>query len=269
MKVGMLSDELSPVPSLACELAAQWGLRYLELRGWYQYRAPLGMKEKDMEEVRKIADDWGISFTSLSPGLFKVPPDSPDRDKHVKELFPKCLDLCEALGAKLMVSFTPIVPEEQRGQWDQRLIDDFQQLGDQAQARGITIALENEPVCVASSAPLVGKLAGEIGHPAVGVNWDPGNDASSGQSTGPQSWPYVQPYLRHVHVKDYVREEEKIRVVDVGEGGADWHWIMAKLKEVNYPELLILEPHNRPQLVSSERAVLALRRLLAQAEVNW
>ncbi|HEY3396456.1 MAG TPA: sugar phosphate isomerase/epimerase family protein [Armatimonadota bacterium] len=269
MKIGCLSDELSPAPRLACELAALYGLDYLELRMWFNHRAPLGMREADMLETRKIADEWGLSYPSISPGLFKLPPDSTERERHAGELFERSLDLCEVLGAKVMVSFTPIVPEEDRGKWDGRLLEEFRAMGEQAQARGVTIAIENEPVCVASSAPLVAQLVSEIRHPAVKMNYDPGNDASSGQSTGPQAFPVVKPHLVHVHVKDYVRGVGGHRVADVGEGDSDWRYILRQLRDISYSGLLILEPHNVPQMVSSQRAVLALRRLLAETGVEW
>jgi sugar phosphate isomerase/epimerase len=267
MKLGMLSDELSPVPEIGCELAALYGIKYLELRMWYYHRAPLGMTQKDMEGVRAAAEGWGVQYGSISPGLLKIPMESEERQGHVTDLFEKSLDLCETLGAGLMVSFTPIVPEERRGQWDGQLLEEFRAMGDQAHERGITIAIENEPVCVASSAPLVAKLVGEIAHPAVRMNWDPGNDAFSAQSTGPEAWPAVQPVLAHVHVKDYY--PGKVQVADLGEGAADWRWILPALKEANYSGYLILEPHNRPQIASTMRAVMILRQRLAEAEVAW
>jgi sugar phosphate isomerase/epimerase len=267
MKLGILSDEMSPVPALACEMAALYGIKWLELRMWYNHRAPLGMTERDMLEVRAIADGWGVRYGSLSPGLLKIPPESAERQAHVTDVFEKSLDLCDALGAQIMVSFTPTVPEELRGQWDGQLLEEFRVMGDAAQARGITIAIENEPVCVASSAPLVAKLVHEIAHPAVKMNWDPGNDANSAQSTGPESWPAVQPVLKHMHVKDYYLG--KGQVADLGEGAADWKWILATLKETGYPGFLIIEPHDRPQIVGASRAVLILRERLAEAGVEW
>lgn len=267
MKLGILVDEFSPVPETGCELAALYGVKYLEMRGWYNHRAPLGMSDADMQRARQAADDWGLAYSSISPGLLKVPPDAPERRRHVTELFPRSLDLCEALGARIMVSFTPIVPEDQRGQWDPALVDDFRAMGEQAQARGVILAVENEPVCVASSAPLVAQLVTEIAHPAVRANWDPGNDAFSAQSTGPQSWPHVQPVLAHVHVKDYYVGQTQ--VADLGEGYADWRWILPTLRDAGYAGFLIIEPHNRPQVVSSPRAVMMLRRRLAEAGVAW
>ena len=267
MKLGMLSDEMSPVPGMACELAALYGVKYLELRSWFNYRAPLGMSEGDMADVRAQADSWGVQYGSISPGLLKIPMESEEREGHVSELCEKSLDLCEAVGAGIMVSFTPIVPEERRGQWDARLLEEFRVMGDAAQARGVTIAIENEPVCVGSSAPLVAKLVHEIAHPAVKMNWDPGNDAFSAQSTGPESWPHVHSVMRHVHVKDYF--SGVVKVADLGDGAADWKWIFPKLKEAGYAGYLILEPHNRPQVVSTMRAVMVLRQRLAEAGIEW
>ncbi len=267
MKLGMLSDELSPVPELACELAALYGIKHLELRMWHYHRAPEGMTSRDMEQVRATADSWGLQFGSISPGLLKVPLESDERQTHTTDLCEKSLDLCEALGARVMVSFTPMVSEERWGQWDEQLREEFRAMGDRAQARGITIAIENEPVCVASSAPLVAKLVGEIDHPAVRMNWDPGNDAFSAQSSGPESWPHVQSVVAHMHVKDYY--PGRPQVADLGEGAADWRWILATLKEAGYPGYLIVEPHGRPQIASAQRAVMILRQRLAEAGVEW
>lgn len=267
MKLGMLSDEMSPVPAIACEMAALYGIKWLEMRMWYNHRAPLGMTERDMEDARKIADGWGVAYGSISPGLLKIPMESEERATHTGDIFERSLDLCDALGAKIMVSFTPIVPEERRGEWDGRLLEEFRVMGDAAQARGVTIAIENEPVCVASSAPLVAQLVHEIAHAAVRMNWDPGNDAFSAQSTGPESWPHVHSVIKHVHVKDYY--PGKTQVADLGEGAADWKWILPTLKEAKYSGFLILEPHNRPQIVSTMRSVMILRQRLAEAGVEW
>jgi sugar phosphate isomerase/epimerase len=269
MKVGMLSDELSPAPALACEMAALYGLKYLELRMWYHYRAPLGMNEQNMLDVRRTADSWGLQFCSISPGLFKLEADDPDLASHTGDFFDKCLDLCDALGAKTLVSFTPVVPVSERGKWDDALVESFRSLGDQAQARGILIAIENEPVCVASSAAWVVKLVGEISHPSVRMNYDPGNDAASAQGSSPEVWASVLPVMGHVHVKDYVADAEGHHIVDCGRGGVNWCWLMSQLKQIDYSGLLILEPHDAPQIIGAQRAILALRKLMAEAGVPW
>ena len=267
MKRGIFSDELSPAPGQACEMAALHGVHWLEFRMWYAQRAPQGMRQADMDAVRAGADSWGLRFSSVSPGLLKILPDAPERPSHTGDLLDKSLDLADTLGAKILVTFTPIVPEDQRGQWDEWLVDELRTMGERAGARGITVVVENEPVCVGSSSPLVAQLVQTVGHPAVRMNWDPGNDASSGQSTGPEAWPLVAPVLGHVHVKDYY--QGKPQVADLGEGYSDWRWILAKLKEVDYQGFLILEPHNVPLLVSAMRAIMVLRKRLAEAGVEW
>ena len=57
MRYGLLSAELSPDPGQACELALLYGIRYLELRNWHQFRAPEGMTEADM-----VAPRPGLSY---------------------------------------------------------------------------------------------------------------------------------------------------------------------------------------------------------------
>ena len=57
--------------------------------------------------------------------------------------------------------------------------------------------------------------------------------------------------------------------VDCGRGGANWCFILAQLKQINYDGFLILEPHDSPLIVANQRAILALRHLMADAGVPW
>jgi sugar phosphate isomerase/epimerase len=269
-KLGILSDELSNAPHTACEMAALLGLRYLELRSYHERRAPRGMTDQQMAELRQLADDWGLRFSSISPGLWKVKPEPQLLERERQEIFPRSLDLCEALGAQVMVSFTPLAEESERGKFSEELKDDLHAMAEQAAARDIVIAIENEPVCVASSTPLVAQLLEQVDHPNLQLNWDPGNDAFSGQGTGEENWPAAERYLGHVHVKDYTYQPDgSMQIADLGQGDAHWEFCLRKLAEIDYDGYLILETHQFPGLNSSQRAILVLRRLLTQLGLEW
>ncbi|MEN6304760.1 MAG: sugar phosphate isomerase/epimerase family protein [Armatimonadia bacterium] len=262
MKLSILSDEISVDPVAACELAADWGLKYLEFRLWMQFRGPNGMSDQDMQRTRKAADDYGISFPSISPGLFKLKLDDPAYADHCGAFQDRCYDLAEALGAKIVVLFPPLCTSyDEWYDWPVRVVDDIRAAAERAAARGLTLALENEPACYAGGGQALAKLVAEINHPNLRANWDPGNHTHATGEDFRAGYEALRPYHLHTHLKDY-RSGERM-AVPPGEGDVDWPGQLQALKADVYDGLLVLETHFVPKIAGSKRCVDAVRRMLA------
>jgi len=265
MKVSILSDEVSQDFGVAARYLEEWGVHYAELRGYQGQRAPRGMTERDLEQLRKTAADHGIEFSSISPGLFKVRLDSKEMADHRGDLQRQCLDLAEALGVKTMVVFPPVRGEQEGlDDYPGQVVDDFRALAERAAARGLTIAIENEPICFACTGASLARFVAALGHPAARINWDPGNDLHTGEQPFPEGYGHVKPYLAHVHVKDYRRTNGKGQCVPAGEGDADWPGQLRALQADGYAGFVVVETHFKPPVEGSERAVRALQGLLKQ-----
>jgi sugar phosphate isomerase/epimerase len=269
MKLSILSDEVSQDFAEAAPYLQQWGVRFAELRGYEGRRAPRGMAEEDAAELRQIAADHGITFSSISPGLFKQRLDHAEMPQHRGDLQTRCLDLAEALGVGVMVVFPPIRGDRQGpDDYPPQVVEDFRALAESAAARGLTVAVENEPICFACTGASLARFLASVGHPAACANWDLGNDLHSDERPFPDGYGCVKPYLAHVHVKDNRRQGGKWQCVPAGEGEADWPGQLRALQAEGYGGFLVVETHFRPPVEGSERAVRALQGLLRQIGIE-
>lgn len=263
MRISILSDEISVDPLAACELAADWGLKHLEFRLWMNTRAPHGMNEGDMKRVRQIADDFGLDFPSISPGLFKIKLDDAAYDDHCGSFQQKSYDLAQTLGAKIVVLFPPICGDHDKWfDWPAHVVDDLRQAAENAAARGLTLALENEPICYGGSGQALARLIGGINHPNMKANWDPGNHTCATGEDFRAGYEALKPFHAHTHVKDYRGLTAGAMIP--GEGDVDWPGQLTALKTDGYGGLLVLETHFQPKIAGSRNCVERLRELLAQ-----
>lgn len=263
MRVSILSDEISVDPVAACEIASDWGLKHLEFRMWMQHRGPNGMSDRDMANVKRAADDYGIDFPSISPGLFKLRMDDPAYVEHCGPFRERSYDLAEALGAKIVVLFPPLCESyDQWYDWPARVVDDMAEAAEAARKRGLMLALENEPACYGGSGQSLAKLIAEINHPNLRANWDPGNHTNATKEDFRAGYEALKPFYLHTHVKDYT--PEKSMAVPPGEGDVNWPGQLQALKDDGYQGLLVLETHFVPKIAGSKMCYENLCRMLAE-----
>ena len=268
MRLSIISDEISRDPMTAAELAAGWGIPHLELRMFYGTRAPRGMSAGDIELVGKAAGTFGLDVPSISPGLFKVRPDDAQIEDHRGELRVQCLDMAEMLGASTMVIFPYIRPErdDPEDQWPEEMVRDFQETAELAAERGITVAVENEPICYAATGQSLARLLDEIDRDNCGANWDPANHLAYRREDFRAGYEALGDRIVHVHVKDHAFEDEDTRrICPPGEGEVHWEGQVRALVAEGYDGLMVLETHFTPKVASSRACTEAILRILDDA----
>ena len=268
MRVSIISDEISRDPLTAAELAAQWGLRHLELRSYYGTRAPRAMSNADITAVARAASGFGLDVPSISPGLFKLTIDDPAIDDHRGNLGVRCLEMAEMLGAGVMVVFPYVRTdrEEPEDEWPDELVADFRRTADLAAERGITIAIENEPICYAATGQSLARLLDEIDRPNCGANWDPANHFVYRPEDFRGGYQALRQRIVHVHVKDHAVDAHGARrTVPTGEGEVDWPGQVRALLDDGYEGLMAVETHFAPRVAGSHASVAALQAILDQA----
>ena len=268
MRLSIISDEISRDPLTAAEIAAGWGLKHLELRSYYGTRAPRGMSDADITAVAKAADGFGLDVPSISPGLFKLTINDPAIDDHRGDLGVRCLEMAEMLGARVMVVFPYIRTdrEEPESEWPAEMVADFQRTADLAAERGITVAVENEPICYAATGQSLARLLDEIDRPNCGANWDPANHFVYRPEDFRAGYQALGERIVHVHVKDHaVDARGGRRTVPAGEGAVDWPGQVRALLDDGYGGLMVVETHFGPKVAGSEAATRALLALLDEA----
>jgi len=293
MHISIVTDELSADPETAIELGVEWGVRHFELRGYYSDRVP-AISAYQRRHLRAVLDDFGAQVIAVSPGLFKFPypgMDSPraslawmerEQDqswetsqallrRHLDELLPAACDYAAELGAGLVVAFSFARPASQPpgagAELPPGVVDSLRRAAELAAARDLQLVIETEAGFWADTGENSAALVRAIGHPALGVNWDPGNVLAAGAEPYPAGYAAVRGMVRHVHFKD-------ARPVSRGQPGGepewaidgviDWAGQIDALAADGYRGYISIEHHMRPKVASARASLERLRTLIAQ-----
>lgn len=140
---------------------------------------------------------------------------------------------------------------------------------DRTAAAGLVLGIENEHACNLSTGEETGWVLDRIPSPALGVIWDPGNEAALGSEPYPGGYARVAQRVVHVHLKDVDENGDWTRL---GAGTIDYAGQLHALADEGYAGLLSLETHyaKRPggQEAATRESVGALRALCRDAGVE-
>lgn len=260
-----LFPEATPVESQLAATAAA-GFEGIELvvtaGGALRPETPLD----DLRGLGRRAADLGLQITSITTPLFWQTnyglADDAGR-RQARELTIRLLDFAAACNAEAIVIVPAVVgratePRMQLAYCDalNRTYDALSVLRHEAEARAVTIALENVWNRFLLSPVELADLIDRVDSPHVGVCFDTGNVLAFGY---PQDW--IQSLGRRiarVHAKDYdVTQPGRTGFCLLGEGSVDWPAVLAALRETHYDGPLIFEGAGAP-----DEAARRLRRIL-------
>jgi sugar phosphate isomerase/epimerase len=286
MNIALVTDELSADPQTALELASEWGIRHVELRGYFTDRVPM-LSTYQSQRLRRLIATHGVTVTAISPGLFKIPypAETPstsnlgwmDRsffqhwadsrtvlDHHLRELLPASIDFALEFGAGFIIAFSFHRAGRPGGPAPRPVIDTLAAAAEKVHAAGLTLLIETEEGFWADTGARSAALLHAVGHPALALNWDPANSFCEGDCPYPDGYAYVRGFVRNVHFKDARRFADG-RCAFVAEGEVDWQGQIRALIADGYEGYITLEPHLEPMVPATREALERLRGLIASA----
>jgi sugar phosphate isomerase/epimerase len=286
MNIALVTDELSADPQTALELASEWGIRHVELRGYFTDRVPM-LSAYQRQRLRRLVATHGVTVTAISPGLFKIPypAETPstsnlgwmDRsffqhwadsrtvlDQHLRELLPASIDFALEFGAGFIIAFSFHRAGGPGGPAPRPVIDTLAAAAEKVHAAGLTLLIETEEGFWADTGARSAALLSAVGHPALALNWDPANSFCEGDCPYPDGYAHVRGFVRNVHFKDARRFADG-RCAFVAEGEVDWQGQIRALIADGYEGCITLEPHLEPMVPATRQALERLRGLIASA----
>ena len=261
LPIGVVTDEVSRALPEALALARSWGLRRFELREGAERRFP-HFTSSEVAAVEGAVRD-GCRITAVSPGIFKgAADDEATVRRQLDDTLPRVIEGAARFGCPLVIVFGferyPGEPEANRT----RAMRSFEEAAEQAAAVGMRVAVENEPGFWIDRAGPAAAMLDEIGHPALGLNWDPANLHWGGHRPTRAGFEAVRPHLLNLHVKDYAPGRAGAPWVPVGEGETPWaeifEWVVADA-DLGH---VTLETHCEPLAAASRQSLDGMRRLL-------
>ena len=113
---------------------------------------------------------------------------------------------------------------------------------------GKQLLLESDPSVMTTNHRALRHLLDTINQPEwIGAIFDPGNDIydPQGETPYPDGFLQIQPYVKHIHIKDAVLTPEGPTCVCIGTGQVDYAGILDALLASGYNGYLSLENHYR------------------------
>jgi sugar phosphate isomerase/epimerase len=289
MKVSIVTDEISADFETAIELGTDWGIRDFELRGFYADRVP-NLSHYQKEQLVETLATYDARVIAISPGLFKIPFPLGPRERaslawldqgtfqnwrsmrdqvryHQQELLPTSIEFAKSLGANLILIFSfhrmgrpaDLPPDE--------ILETLKDAAEQASASGLQLAVEVEDEFWADTGRQTAAMVEAVNHPALGVNWDPGNAFMAGDIPYPDGYEAVRRWVKHVHFKD-AEVDPQGRRRTVVHGQIDWAGQIRALANDSYQGYISIETHLRPKVKVARQELEIVRRLIKQAGLS-
>ena len=285
MKISIVTDEVSSDLETALEIIRAWGIKYVELRGIGDERFP-EVSDYWQARVPELVHESGLSVVAVSPGLFQAPPPGVppapmtfsrrgdtdrvrreleaerQRDYHINQLLPKSIEAAQRLGARTIICFTFARMDHTEGDFaSDEIVQVLRYAAEKVAAAGLTLNIEVSELTRRSA-----DVCRRVNHPALGINWDPGNAFIGGEDRPyPDGFELARPYIRHVHFKDGLIDPISGKRAWVVDGIIDWANAFADLERDGFDGYISIETHVRPKIESSLRCLQRLRGLLHQS----
>jgi L-ribulose-5-phosphate 3-epimerase len=256
-KLAAITDEFSPDLEVAVRSMAEAGMTGAELRVVFG-RNILDLDDRELDRATGMVRAAGLEIVSIASPLLKcVLPDAPPVDGRFQQdvfasahtfqdqprLRDRAFEVARRTGAGIIRVFSywrTLRPDECLD----RVCEALGALASGAEAEGVTIGLENEHACNISTGEETARVLAAVGHPRLGVVWDPANALVSGETPFPEGYGRLVPgRVVHVHAKDCLRRGGKLEWWKLGEGDVDWRGQFARLARDGYTGWISLETH--------------------------
>ncbi|MGB9717770.1 MAG: sugar phosphate isomerase/epimerase family protein [Thermoproteota archaeon] len=243
-KPSFITDEVSQDLDEVREFARSFNIDAIEIRTILDKGFPEILGEKNV--LKSFLQDNGLKVCAIASPTFKCDIDSSEEyEKHL-EIFRSALELAGHLDTRLVRAFT-FWRKGRYEDYKQTIIEKFGKIVEIAEEQGVTIIVENEPSTFVGNGRKLADFLNSLGARSVKALWDPGNELmdEEGEDPYPTGFDYVKKFIRHVHVKDGVREGSETRFLKVGDGQAKIGENLRALKEMEYEGYVSLETHWR------------------------
>ena len=282
IEISIVTDEISADVQTAIELGLEWGVPSFELRGFGTERVPI-FTPYQKERIGELLNDYDIKIVAISPGLFKCPFPLNPRERfplstidktlfdqwrkpldlvrhHQEELLPLSIEYAQSIGAQKIVAFSFERPNLAERVPDEILMA-LQSAADQCLTAGLELVIEVEAGYWADSGANTAAIMSTLAHPALGVNWDPGNALVAGDIPYPNGYEAVKEYVRHVHFKDVSLAQDGSHQY-VLSGQIDWAGQISALIVNGYTGYVSVETHMEPKISSAKAMTERLKNLI-------
>ncbi len=189
----------------------------------------------DISRIRDHALAEGVEFACLTPYYRDFM--TPEAAEATLDGYRLACGIARELNCPIVRAISGVWPQEGRERQEvfDRTVAGMKQAAVIAEDSGVVLAVETHGGQLAFSAMDTFEFVEAIGHPSVGVLWDPYWVHVRGEETVAETLNLISPWIVHVHAKNVRFDAEGTRhTVLLDEGELDWCEIVAGLAAIDY-----------------------------------
>jgi sugar phosphate isomerase/epimerase len=232
-------DEISSDFTEQCRVAADLGLRYVELRSAWDVNI-LDLKPEQLTVMKDTLAEHDLQVSSIGSPIGKIFIDEPfpphlERMQHAAEV-------AHVFGAPYVRIFSFFLrpgadPADHRDEVIQRM----RALARVAEEADVVLLHENEKEIYGDVPARCLDVVRSVGSPYLRLAWDPANFVQVGVRPYTEGYAMLRPHVAYVQIKDALAADGT--VVPAGQGEGELAETMRALRHDGFDGFFSLEPH--------------------------
>lgn len=232
-------DEISDDFSLQCTIAAELGLRYVEVRSAWGTNI-LDLDDGQLSRVRETLSVYGLKVSSIGSPIGKISIDDEfpphlDRMRHAVEV----AKTLEAPYIRIFSFFIPegTDPDSRRDEVLSRMED----LADVTANSDVILVHENEKDIYGDIPRRCLDIVTSVSSPKLRLAWDPANFVQVGVRPFTEGYEMLRPHVSYIQIKDALLANGTVVVAGAGDG--EVRETVRALQADDFDGFFSLEPH--------------------------
>ena len=278
MRLCVITDEISQDLAHALDVCEDEGVGTVELRAVGGANV-VSHDDDSLEEIRALLKRRGFRVGAIASPFLKCHlygDGAPEGATHFAApasreeqwaILERSFEVARLFGARIVRSFSFWRVPDPSGVRDE-VAGVISEAARRTGAAGLTLGLENEHACNVATGAETRWVLDRATSPALGVIWDPGNEAAMGSEPFPGGYEQVRGRVVHVHLKDVDVDDNWTKM---GAGVIDYAGQFRALARDGYDRLLSLETHYELPEGGAEKAtresLAAIRGLCEEAGI--
>lgn len=279
MRLCVITDEISQDLARALDVCEEEGVGTVELRAVGGANI-VSHDDGSLEEIKATIEGRGFRVGAIASPFLKChlsDDGAPEGATHFAAsasreeqwgILDRSFEVARLFGAPLVRSFSFWRVSNPEGVRDE-VAGIIAEAAERTAEAGLILGLENEHACNIATGAETGWVLDRTPSPALGVIWDPGNEAVMDSEPFPAGYERVRDRVAHVHLKD---ADAKGNWTEMGAGTIDYAGQFRALAQDGYDGLLSLETHYAAPEGGTERAsresLAAIRGLCERAGIK-
>ena len=232
-------DEISDDFSLQCTIAAELGLRYVEVRSAWGTNI-LDLDDGQLSRVRETLRVYGLKVSSIGSPIGKISIDD-EFPPHLERMR-HAVEVAKTLEAPYIRIFSFFIPEGTDP--DSRRDEVLSRMGDLADVaadRDVILVHENEKDIYGDIPRRCLNIVTSVSSPKLRLAWDPANFVQVGVRPFTEGYEMLLPHVSYIQIKDALLANGTVVVAGAGDG--EVRETVRALQADGFDGFFSLEPH--------------------------